>query len=132
MRGNTRQAVRYPIKLSICLKRQQDPLPLSSAISYDMSFTGLSVLSSQILCVHERISLWTLDAAGKDVIKLRGDIIWSSIEDIYEDNRYWVKAGIAFRPMDKTTFDGIRQLMPVEAQKDAMNKQIKQLWAAAP
>jgi len=98
---NRRTFPRYQYRAGITVKPTNDiQSPLwDTGISQNLSLDGISILHSKILVPGELVYLTIPLFDTERELVLSGSVEWVSVDDLYEDSPYWIKAGIMFSEM---------------------------------
>jgi hypothetical protein len=130
--GNVRQGERYAVKRSISFVRNGDPQQrICSGLTLDLSRHGCCLFSSTTLQESEWLRLWFLVNDSQDLLSLDAKVTWVSVDDLYGDSPYWVRAGLEFTELRDFEKQSLHGILPI-AQNNSSTKRRKHLMALMP
>jgi hypothetical protein len=130
---NARYGERFSIKCAASFKKPVDHFNrIYSAITLDLNLTGACLFTSNLLQPGESLRLWLLHADAAELTSLDAQVVWTTIDDLYGDSAYWIKAGIRFVNLNEEQRSGLQRLLPSQPLTIRKRKSQKHLLAVLP
>lgn len=131
--GNARHGQRFPVKCLLSFKKHTDHYTrIYSALTIDLNLNGVSLFSSHIVEVGDNLRLWLLNGDQAQIICVDAQVKWTTIDDLYGDSAYWMRAGLKFVNVTADQERQLRQILPNVPISVRRNRSQKHLLAVLP
>jgi len=119
--SDRRISPRYDFRVGLSIKPADEGIKIwESGISQNLSQDGISILHSKILIPGEQIYVTIPLFSYEKRITLTGSVAWVRVDDLYEDSRYWVHAGISFQELTQEEHKSIKALLAARKAQDIL------------
>jgi len=98
------------------------PLKLGKGLTQDLSQKGVQILTSNILDPHRFIEVW-IPGQDDEILRARAKVKWTSLEDTFFDNPYWLRCGLELIFDDKLDRIKIAKIIEQKAKYDRTDRE---------